>query len=365
MNKNCFRCILSKYTLLYPLCLASCRIPVIMRPTIYLILLLALSFGVILQAANQQAEAGASGSPQGVETVRLLFVGDIMPSRWVDRAMTIHGYGFPFEKIRPLLASSDIVFGNLESPVREGRTVLTGEMRFRTDPEFLPELARAGFNIVSLANNHIGDEGEAGIASTTEYLADSNIRWVGAGTTSDAYAPIIIEHNGFRVAFIAGNDPSIVHPSYCASPVRLGSACFNETRIAEGVQAARKSADFVVFSMHAGREYASTSDALQRRIAHLAIDSGADLVIGHHPHVIQERELYNGKWIYYSLGNFIFDQEWSRNTKLGLALGVEVRRSDASVLRLTHTIVRVDEYAQPRLATPEEAADMYTFLELP
>lgn len=337
-----------------------------MRIVISLIAFLVLSLGVIVFGMTREhgsAKNAASVSP--VETVKLLFVGDIMPSRWVDRAMERRGYDFPFENIRPLLASHDIVFGNLESPVRDGRTVTAGEMRFRTDPEFIPALARAGFTIVSLANNHIGDEGEVGVASTTRYLADSDIHWVGAGTTSEAYAPAILETRGMRIAFVAGNDPAIVHPSYCANERRLGSACFDEKRIVEGLVAARSQADFVVFSMHAGTEYATTSDSLQRRIAHLAIDSGADIVIGHHPHVIEEREFYAGKWIYYSLGNFIFDQEWSRNTKLGLALGVELKKSDASILRFTHTIVRVDEYAQPRLASLEESADMYSFLELP
>jgi poly-gamma-glutamate synthesis protein (capsule biosynthesis protein) len=339
-----------------------------MRPILYLALILGLSFATILFAATRSPSTpprAAHPVPAPVETVKLLFVGDIMPSRWVGKAMQERGYDFPFEKIRPLLASSDVVFGNLESPVREGRTVGAGEMRFRADPEFVPALARAGFDVVSLANNHIGDEGEVGIASTTRYLSENGIQWVGVGTSSEAYAPTIIEQHGFRIAFIAGNDPSVVHPSYCASPSRRGSACFDEARIAESIRMARTQADFIVFTMHAGTEYATSSSISQKRIARLAIDSGADIVIGHHPHVIQEREHYNGKWIYYSLGNFIFDQEWSRNTKLGLALGVEISRSDASIHRLTHTIVRVDEFAQPRLATPEEAADMYAFLELP
>lgn len=337
-----------------------------MRIIIYLVTILSLSLGVIVFGATKEQRPGEnSTSAPSAETVKILFVGDIMPSRWVDRAMKQNGYDFPFQRVIPLLASYDIVFGNLESPVREGRTVNPGEMRFRTDPEFIPALARAGFQIMSLANNHIGDEGTVGIASTTEYLERSSIFWVGVGTTSSAYAPTILEKDGLHVAFVAGNDPSIVHPSYCAGGKHIGSACFDKTRIAEGLSVARAQADFVVFSMHAGTEYATSSNFLQRSIARHAIDSGADIVIGHHPHVIQERELYKGKWIYYSLGNFIFDQEWSRNTKLGLALGVEIAKNNASVLRLTHTIVRVDEYAQPRLATTEEAEDMYAFLELP
>ena len=339
-----------------------------MRTAISLIVIFGLSLGAIVYGATRgvdivRGESASASLP--IETVKLLFVGDIMPSRWVGHAMKQHGYDFPFENVRPLLASHDIVFGNLESPVREGRSVGAGEMRFRTDPSFVPSLARAGVTIVSLANNHIGDEGEVGIASTTAYLAASGIRWVGVGTTSSAYAPTIVESRGVRVGFVAGNDPSIVPASYCASESRLGSSCFDKERIAKSIATARAQADLVVFSMHAGTEYATTSDPLQRSIARFAIDAGADLVIGHHPHVIQEREHYHGKWIYYSLGNFIFDQEWSRNTKLGLALGIEVQTQNAQILRSTHTIVRIDHYAQPQLATPEETAEMYEFLELP
>ncbi len=304
-------------------------------------------------------------APKPIEVVKLLFVGDIMPSRGVDKQMMAFSYDFPFEKLRGLLKNADVTFANLESPVTHGRTVQSGEMRFRTDPEFLPYLRRAGVSVVSVANNHMGDEGESGVRETLAHLAENGIVAVGAGTSSEAYTPRYVTVGSTTIAYIAENDTTPVPPSYCASDTLAGSACFDFWRLAEAIDEARAYADFVVISMHAGTEYTSVPNDIQRRFAHAAIGLGADLVIGTHPHWIQSREFYKGKWIYYSLGNFIFDQEWSRDTKLGLALEVDVVKASSTIVRMTHTIIRVDEFAQPRVATDEEAGDMYQYLELP
>jgi len=301
----------------------------------------------------------------GTTTVSLLFVGDIMPSRWVDKQMQREGYDFPFAETTQMTQHVDLAFANLESPITDGRTIRAGEMVFRTDPEFVPSLARAGFDVVSLANNHTPNFGQKGLQDTFTHLQSNGIRTIGAGTTTNAYAPLYENVSGLRVAFVAQNDTLPIPASYCAGDTRLGTACFNIERLKQAISEAKTNADFVVFSMHGGIEYASSSNASQETYARTAIDAGADIVIGHHPHTIQNRELYNGKWIYYSLGNYIFDQNWSRNTRLGLALIVDVGKDSHRIERMKHQIVRVDHFAQPRFSTEEESADMFAYLELP
>lgn len=304
---------------------------------------------------------------QPQEPIKLLFAGDIMPSRYVAKAMREHGYDFPFIKVHELINSSDIAFANLESPVLSGEIVPAGAMRFRTDPEFLPELSKAGIDIVSLANNHAYDHGVNGLTQTMNILKKHNIRFTGAGTGKDAYAPTYIVHDGVRFAYIAVNDPAIVPPRSCAGAgtSTIGTACLDEQLMTSSINTAKKQADFIIVSMHAGQEYVDEPDSTQTKYARLAIDAGADIVIGHHPHVIQSRELYKGKWIYYSLGNFIFDQNWSRNTTLGLVLIVSVDSTNLSIDKIEHKIISIQDFAQPEIANETDTYERYTILGLP
>lgn len=279
--------------------------------------------------------------------VRLLFVGDIMPSRYVAQKMARYGRAYPFRDSAYLTRGADLAFANLESPVTPGRAIANSEMIFRTDPEVVPELARAGFDVVSLANNHTPNWGETGIRDTMRHLASSSIASAGAGTTSEAYAPAYMNVRDMRVAIVAANDTDVVPPHYCASERRAGTACIDLARIASAITDARAHADFVVFTMHAGVEYATSSSARQRQIARAAIDAGADAVIGHHPHVIQNEEIYKGKPIFYSLGNFIFDQDLSPATQRGLVVVLNVAPTDRRIVAIERYRVRIEDYARP------------------
>lgn len=298
------------------------------------------------------------------ERVKLLFVGDIMPSRYVAKAMYEHGYDYPFASTTDIIKDADIAFANLESPILDGRAVRAHEMRFRTDVKFTPALARAGFDIVTLANNHARDQGEKGLQETLRVLQEEHIATVGAGTTSLAYTPTYLSAKGLVIAFVAQNDRTPVPSSTCANDTTIGTACFDIQKLQHSIVEAKSHADFVVFTMHAGDEYVPEPNALQVSYAHAAIDAGADIVIGHHPHVVESRELYNGKWIYYSLGNFVFDQNWSRETSLGLMLTVNVGKTSHTVKQFKHTIVRIDN-AQPKLATEDDEMERYEILGLP
>lgn len=331
--------------------------------------LLALTLGIALGAfliySTLPKEPIEEPTPEKEERLELLFVGDIMPSRYVAKAMREHGYDFPFQHIATTTRSAGIAFGNLESPVLPGAIVRAGEMRFRTDPEFLPYLRDAGFDIVSLANNHAYDHGLNGITKTIEALRKNDITFAGVGIGDEAYRPTYITRGSTTVAFIAQNDPAPVRPHSCATNNSLGTACFNTAKLQSALEEASRNADFTVFTMHAGKEYTSEPEQKQIDIARFAVDHGADLVVGHHPHVIQSRENYNGKWIYYSLGNFIFDQSWSRNTTLGLMLRIEISAQSHEVLALHHNIIKIEEFARPRFADEEDIAERFSLLDLP
>lgn len=256
--------------------------------------------------------------------VSLIAVGDIMLSRSVAAAITKHNDPtWPFQKIIPYLKSGDIVFGNLETPLTAGPPVEPNQMVFHSDPAEAAALKSVGFTILSLANNHVPNFGQSGIINTLKYLDAAGLAHAGAGKDeSAAGAPAIITSHNLRFAFLAYNDHDVVPSSYGAGADHYGTNLMNIPDMIKAVQAAKTQADFVIVSMHSGHEYSAAADASQVAFAHAAIDAGADLVIGHHPHVVQPLEKYHGHYIFYSLGNFVFDQLPSE-TRVGLSLKIE------------------------------------------
>ncbi len=216
----------------------------------------------------------------------------------------------PFTSSEPLLSSADIRFVNLESQLsdQKGETQSpTQKLVFTGPPGGGAALARGRIDIVSAANNHMWDYGQAAFFETLDNLEKAGVRYAGAGRTRErAYAPEIVEAAGHRVAFLAytgiWNQGSLSrHPGkdHVAEATRAA--------VVEGVRAARarSDVDFVVVSYHGGEEYVSAPLQLAIDLHHAAIDAGADAVLGHHPHVAQGIELYQGKPIFYSLGNYL------------------------------------------------------------
>jgi poly-gamma-glutamate synthesis protein (capsule biosynthesis protein) len=257
--------------------------------------------------------------PECPVEVSVALAGDVMLSRDVARKMREHGDpDYPFLAVRDYLTTADIVFGNLESPITPGRDITTHEMVFRADPGVEAALARAGFTVVSLANNHIFDFGEEGLRDTIESLQKAGIQGVGAGFSApDIYEPAYIERKGVRFSFLAFCDDGLM-PRDERLQSGMGLASLDDKKMVAAVREAKKRADIVIVSMHAGVEYDEPPDPAQVVFARAAIDAGADLVVGHHPHVIQRFERYKGGYILYSLGNLVFDQMWSQATREGL-----------------------------------------------
>ncbi|MHB9131249.1 MAG: CapA family protein [Armatimonadota bacterium] len=241
-------------------------------------------------------------------SVLLAAVGDVMLSRTVPGRITAHGPAWPWEKIAPLLAKADLRFCNLECAVTEGGLKIPKQYSFRADPAMMAKvLAAGGFNIVSLANNHTYDYGRAGLADTLAAMERLHIATPGADTgRAGAIAPHIVEYNGLKISFVAYTwwTPE----GYLPSDTAAALATLDETTLAEELRQAKIGADLLVVSIHWGKEYAPEPGEGQRRVAHAAIDAGADLVLGHHPHVRQEVETYRDRPIIYSLGNCLFDR---------------------------------------------------------
>lgn len=233
-------------------------------------------------------------------------VGDIMLAGSGSRTLAQQGLDHAFGGTVGELRKGDILVGNLEAPITTAGVEFSGKkFRFRTRPETAEILSRIGFSVLTLANNHIMDFGAGGLSDTLRYLDRAGIRHAGAGTTlSEARREALVQVKGKRVAFLAY---SLTYPEeFFARRDRPGTAPGLDASIREDVGRMRPAADYVVVSVHWGAEGKGFPKAYQQRVARVAIDAGADLVLGHHPHVLQGVERYRGRTIFYSLGNFTF-----------------------------------------------------------
>lgn len=260
--------------------------------------------------------------------ISFMAVGDIMLSRNVAGTMAKNGKDpyFPFRKLDDVLHSTDFNFANLESPF-SGRDDYnpTGSLVFNAPTWTIDGLGQYNFKVLNLANNHAFDQGKDGVLYTKKYLADHYLKGIGVGNNLDeAWQGDTFSSKGVTVGFIGAsyaseNDGGVATNNYVA---RIEDV----TRLKQSIAAMKAKADFVVVTMHAGTEYTRTPNQSQINFARAAIDAGADIVIGAHPHWIQTSEQYKGKYIFYSLGNFIFDQEWSQDTKEGLMLKITLTK---------------------------------------
>jgi poly-gamma-glutamate synthesis protein (capsule biosynthesis protein) len=247
---------------------------------------------------------------------RLIFTGDVMLSRGVRRQiLASHDPALPFRKMAPMLAASDIAFVNLESPFSDQGPYHEGGMVFHAAPDTIAGLKLAGITIASTANNHSRDCASHGVGFTVAWLREHGIEPVGSGESEAAtHKGIVLVRHGVRFGFLGytydqsnGNWKDI-DPRVALADPKI---------VCRDVAEIRKRADVVIVSMHHGIEYTLKPTAAQVAFAHAAIDAGATLVIGHHPHVVQPSESYRGGLIFYSLGNFIFDQYQRVETQHG------------------------------------------------
>jgi poly-gamma-glutamate capsule biosynthesis protein CapA/YwtB (metallophosphatase superfamily) len=242
----------------------------------------------------------------GAEKIVLTAVGDIMLAGSGVATFAKRGYEYPFAATERELRRADITVGNLEAPLSRKGTEFTGKkFRFKASPKAAAALRAAGFSVVTLANNHIMDFGSVGLQETMENLASEKISFTGAGENlAAARRPALVERKGMKIAFLAY---SLTQPlEFFAAESRAGTAPGYSRLFREDIRQAKLIADYVVVSFHWGAELATFPKSYQVDAGRRAIDAGADLVIGHHPHVLQGVERYRRGLILYSLGNFAF-----------------------------------------------------------
>lgn len=287
---------------------------------------------------SAQAPSLAQYDPRNIRT--LIATGDVIPARSVNYKMvTYNDFLYPFRRTAAYLRTGDITLINLESPLINGCPLNDTGFTFCGDPRAVQGLQYAGVDTACMANNHIGNYGDAGIQETRTHLRAAHIGFCGLGS---------VDHKtvrGLTFAFLAYN---------C-----VGQR-FDYALARSEIRAARKTADVIVVSVHWGKEYVALpstepgiADDDPVKVAHWIIDSGADLIIGNHPHHVQGVELYHHRLITYAHGNFIFDQMFSTETREGV-VGTYTfygRR----LVAVRYRPVVIFDYSQPRWADPATA----------
>jgi len=328
-----------------------------------------------------QLPAPTAAAAYDPATTWTLFAGgDIMLDRGVYETLHVKGKGadFPFDggsaeitsryccssfgwdlprtvrtgdggAFRHLISSADIAIANFENPAPNDPSWHTSGTVFSADPKLVDGLVNAGLDYVSLANNHIRDAGGPGVLQTIKNLTTRGLKVSGAGKDlAAARKPAIMEAGGAKVAILAYD---AIAGGYHATATKIGSAPLNATYVKQDVAAARKAgADVVIVFPHWGTEYDPTPFTSQQKLARMIIDSGADMVIGNHAHWAAAMEIYEGKPIWYALGNFVFDQTWSEPTMEGITLELTFRGAELVQAHLRPHIIL--DKAQPNFLDP-------------
>jgi poly-gamma-glutamate synthesis protein (capsule biosynthesis protein) len=257
------------------------------------------------------------------ENVSLLFLGDTMLGRYVaTRSQRAKDTAYTFRQMvngeNNFFANYDAVIANLEGPVTAKIAAPDkGEVDFAFDPAVAPMLKEVGITAVSQANNHTLDQGRGGADESRKLLTEAGIKVFGDQVRDNAESSLaIIEANGQKVALLGFN---------------ITDNPLNYVDAEATLKSAYEQARYVVVYMHWGAEYQSKPNITQIELAHWFIDQGVDAVIGGHPHWMQSVEVYNNRPIIYSLGNFIFDQDWSRETNYGLVVGLSINPEGTEV----------------------------------
>ena len=286
-------------------------------------------------------------------------VGDIMLAGSGEKTYRKVGYDYPFAATREILQQGDIVIGNLESPLASSGVEFTHKkFRFKTEPKAAQALRSAGFTHLSLANNHILDFGAEGLKETLAALDANAILYAGAGMNlAAARTAGMTVVKGVTVAFLSY---SLTYPEeFFAGTEKAGTAPGYASFFTADITRAKNHADCVIVSFHWGGEGEDMPKPYQVAAAHRAVDAGADIVIGHHPHVLQGIESYNNGVIFYSLGNFAFGST-SKNAAVSMIARVtfdgSVREVEIIPLNVLNTLVRfqprpLDGTAADRLVT--------------
>lgn len=227
------------------------------------------------------------------------------------------------ERLQSITGSGDLCFGNLEAPLTVPLNHLRELKPFEGGEEFARVLAESGINVVTVANNHILEHGRSGFDSTLRFLARNGVAAAGV-ETDDGSSLCLVERKGYRVVFMGFS--TVTAPWHPSTYSRLSHDRIEK----ELARASNLKPDLVVVGVHWGDEYMRVPNRDQQQMGRALVDAGANIVVGHHPHVVQPVEYYNGGLIFYSLGNFIFDMSWSSHVRTGAVATVSYNHQGIS-----------------------------------
>lgn len=258
--------------------------------------------------------------------ITIAITGDLMLGRSVGKRILATSDHFPFNNTADWLSGFDLTLGNLECVVSTLGQPQPKTYTFEAPPQGFERLTAAGFDIVSLANNHSGDYGPVAFADMLKHLPQHGITPLGGGMNlKQAHTPVIRTVRTTTIGFLSYCE--IEPTSFAATATTPGHAWLDPTLMAADIRALRPKVDFLLVFTHWGIEYHPQQSYDQEAMARVAIDAGADFVVGAHPHVIQPSSSYRGKPIVYSLGNFVFDEMWSEDVRLGNVLTLTIKGS--------------------------------------
>jgi len=267
--------------------------------------------------------------PQKDKETTLLAVGDIMLGRYCNvQMLKQRNFRYPFLKTADLTSSADITFGNLEAPFVENCPTTGTGMIFCARPEAIEGLKFAGFDVLSLANNHILNYGQGSLEQTQSILSSSNILYSPLSSSNNI---TMKQFNNVNYGFLSFD--LVTYPN---------------AQVIEKVKENISKVDVLIVSLHWGAEYQKEPNTHQRQLARQAVDAGAKIVLGHHPHVTQPVESYGSGLIFYSLGNFVFDQPWSTETKKGQMTKIIFEGKDIKSYELIP--IYIHDFCQPQLS---------------
>ena len=282
-----------------------------------------------------------------------LFFGDIMTGRNVEK-ISQENNEYPFLNIKNLLnEKNDIIFANMEGPIDKNHIrTKTGSVSFSLPAYTAEILKNNSFNLLQLANNHLQDRGSYGFLNTQEVLKNNNIDFFGDYYNRNEFLSFEKEINNQKFIFIGIN----MINTECEKDSDL---CIEDINNKAVKILENKEDYFSIIFIHWGNEYKLKSNTIQQSLAHKLIDSGIDLIVGGHPHVMQEVEKYNNKLIFYSLGNFVFDQYFSKETQQGYA--IKFKNKDNK--NFEFEIIPIEEIkSQPQIMSEENQKEFLNIL---
>jgi poly-gamma-glutamate synthesis protein (capsule biosynthesis protein) len=304
------------------------------------VLCCSLAAGVACVSGSHAAQQPVAPYPHTLGQINFAVAGDVIPHEAVRDAAKAAGPGADgwaalFSQVNDVFERADFGFVNMETPVAPEHTHGTKPFMFDAPVDLITALKMSGIRIVSFANNHVFDQGQAAFAETRQHLREQGMLFAGSGdTAASAWQPVIVEKNGIKVGFLGmtrwlnGNrNPSNdaePHVNFFPYPDDNASAApgMDAAGVLEAVKQARAKCDFLVVSIHWGVEYAPAPKPVDVEMAHKMLDAGATVIVGHHPHVLQPVESYKTQdgrdaLIFFSLGNFLSNQ--AREFRLGQA----------------------------------------------